>query len=67
MDQNLCTPNDIKDFDALPFDHKIIFSRYDNGLKSNEYMPEFKDKEAVGDPYIKGHIFYKHLISHFQE
>jgi len=67
MDQNLCTEKDVIAFDSLPFKNKIMFSRYDNGLKSNEFMPEFKDKDAVGDPYLKGYIFYRHLLNHFKK
>jgi len=29
-------------------------------------MPEFADCDAVGDPYNKGHLFYKHFIAHFK-
>lgn len=65
MDQNLCSEDDVRRFDKLPFRHKIMFSRYDLGLASNEYMPEFSGADSVGDPYRKGEVFYKHLIEHF--
>lgn len=65
MQQNLCTEQDIITFDSLSFKNKIMFSNIPIKLKSNEYMPEFWNDEYVGDPYRKGHIFYRHLISHF--
>lgn len=66
MDQNLCSESDVKAFDELPFKKKIMFSRFNLPLKSNEYMPEFANMDSVGDPYRKGYIFYKHLINHFK-
>lgn len=66
MDQNLCTEADVRAFDSLPFERKIMFSRYDFPLASNEYMPEFAGCDSVGDAYRKGHIFYRHLIGHFK-
>lgn len=42
-----------------------MFSTLPLPLKSNEYMPEFGDTDCVGDPYRKGHLFYRHMISHF--
>ena len=66
MQQNLCSNNDIEEFDKLPFKYKIMFSTYYNRrFKSNEYVQEMNGDENVGDPYKKGHIFYKHLVSHF--
>lgn len=65
MQQNLCTEKDIIDFDSLPFENKIMFSTLPLPLESNEYMPEFGNSDSVGDPYRKGHVFYRHLISHF--
>ncbi len=65
MDQNLCTEQDVKEFDKLPYKNKIIFSTRNLPLSSNEYMAEFANCDAVGDPYNKGHLFYKHLISQF--
>lgn len=66
MQQNLCTEKDIIEFDSLPFKNKIIFTTFPLSLESNEYMPEFNNKDSVGDPYRKGHLFYRHLISHFK-
>ena len=65
MQQNLCEEKDIIDFDALPFENKVMFSTLPLPLNSNEYMPEFGNSDCVGDPYRKGHLFYRHLISHF--
>ena len=62
MDQNLCTEKDILDFDKLPYEKKIMFStHYMPGIKSNVFMKEFEKGTSVGDPYRKGHVFYKYL------
>ena len=50
MQQNLCTENDIKAFDALPFEHKVMFSTLKLPLASNIYIPEFAGSDSVGDP-----------------
>lgn len=65
MQQNLCTEEDVKDFDSLQYENKIMFSTFPLDLESNEYMPEYKGKDSVGDAYRKAHLFYRHLISHF--
>ncbi|MDE6484936.1 MAG: DUF1919 domain-containing protein [Duncaniella sp.] len=67
MQQNLCTESDIREFDALTYENKIMFTTKQLPLKSTEYISEFSGKDCVGDPYRKGHVFYKHLISHFQQ
>lgn len=61
MEQNLCKPEDIYAFDALPFKNKFIFTSKDIHTKSNVFMPEFTKAGEVGDPYRKGHIFYRYL------
>ena len=63
MEQNLCTIDEIKAFDKLPFDKKIFFSSKDlPELMSNCYIQEFKTDGEVGDPYRKADIFYRELI-----
>lgn len=63
MEQNLCTKKCIMDFDKLPFERKIFFSSKNiPECKSNAYLPVFADKGEVGDPYLKGDVFYKKLI-----
>lgn len=63
MEQNQCTEADIRAFDALPYEHKLFFSTRElPALKSNVYMPEFAGHGEVGDPYKKGHIFYRYLV-----
>lgn len=63
MEQNLCTEQCIRDFDKLSFERKIFFSTKDfPECKSNAYLPIFSTKGEVGDPYLKGDIFYKKLI-----
>lgn len=62
MDQNLCTAKDVEDFEDLEFEKKIMFSTHQNpSCPSNIYIPEFEGLGQVGDPYRKGHIFYKYL------
>ena len=62
MEQNLCTSNHIKEFDKLPFEKKLFFSTRDILVPSNCRIEEFPKDTEVGDPYKKGHIFYKYLV-----
>ena len=63
MEQNLCSIDDIKAFDALPYANKYFFSSKDLlGLKSNCFIPEFREKGEVGEPYKQAHVFYRELI-----
>lgn len=63
MEQNLCSETEIREFDQLPFKKKIFFSSKEiDGLKSNVFMSEFANKGEVGDPYKKGHVFYRYLV-----
>lgn len=66
MQQNLCGEQDLIDFDKLPFKNKVMFANLPIELDSIEYVEEFKGKDAVGDPYRKAPVFYRHLISHFK-
>ncbi len=62
MDQNRCTEQDIRILDTLPFKRKLIFSTHKiTGVNSNIFMKEFAGKNSVGDPYKKGHIYYRYL------
>jgi uncharacterized protein (DUF1919 family) len=62
MEQNLCTIDEIKAFDKLPFENKIFFSSKDlPELKSNCYIKDFKENGEVGDPYKKADVFYREL------
>lgn len=65
MDMNLCTIDDIIEFDNIPIKNKIYFSRHDLSISSNEYLPEFKTACEVGGPYMYTSIYYKHLLKHF--
>lgn len=67
MDQNLCTKKDVRDFDALPYINKIIFSTHNLDIESNEYILEFAGEGQVGEAYAKAHIYYRHLIDHFSK
>lgn len=66
MDQNLCTENDIMAFDKLPFKRKIFFSSRDIKGDSIIFMKEFENLGQVGDPYKKGHVFYKYLVEYLK-
>lgn len=64
MQQNIPSEHNIKDFDKLPFERKLYFvTKYLPDNKSATYIPEFKGMDEVGDPYKKGHIFYKYLVA----
>lgn len=63
MEQNLCSEEDIRAFESLPYEHKVFFSTKEfPELKSCVFMSEFEGRDAVGDPYKYGHVFYKKLI-----
>ena len=66
MDQNLCSEADIKAFDKLQFKNKIMFSSKPTDVPSCVYMEEFRKLQCVGDPYKKGHVFYKYLINYLK-
>ena len=64
MEQNLCSEQDIKEFDTLPFKNKIIFTTHDyKDLKSNCFIKEFAGMESVQDPYRKADVYYKYLTN----
>lgn len=66
MEQNLCTIDNVKAFDKLPFEKKIFFSTKNiPNVKSNCFLNVFAAQGEVGDPYQKGDIFYKELINRF--
>lgn len=66
FEQNLCTIEDIEKFDTLPIENKIFFSSQDlPKLKSNCFIKEFAGENQVGDPYKKGHLFYRYLVNFF--
>lgn len=49
-EQNLCTPELLKEFDALPYKHKFVFVHKDYGLKSQIICEEFaKSHEVTND------------------
>lgn len=63
MEQNLPSLKTIQEFDNLPFERKVYFTTKElPAFKSTAYIPEFKHMEEVGNPYLKGHIFYKYLV-----
>jgi uncharacterized protein (DUF1919 family) len=60
-EQNGCTEDDIKAFDAIPFRRKLIFCSKPYPYKSVVYIKEFNQLGHAGDPYKQGHIYYKYL------
>lgn len=67
MEQNLCNDEIMYDFDKLPFEKKVFFSTKEMNLNSVVAIKEFANKSDVGDPYKKGHIFYKYLVNYFNK
>ena len=65
MEQNLCKDQLVRDFDKLPFEKKVFFSTKAFNLQSVVAIKEFANKSDVGDPYKKGHVFYKYLVNYF--
>jgi uncharacterized protein (DUF1919 family)/glycosyltransferase involved in cell wall biosynthesis len=63
-EQNLCSERDIKNFDRLSFQKKVIFSSKDIKANSCLYIPKFASCGVVGDPYRQGYILYKYLIDY---
>lgn len=60
-DQNLCTPQDMLNFDKLPYERKIFFSSRPVKGDSIIYMKEFDGQGQVGDPYKQGDLFYRYF------
>lgn len=67
MDQNLCEEKDIMAFDRLPFKRKMFFSSRDIKGDSIVFMKEFEGKGQVGDPYKKGHVFYRYITEKYNQ
>ena len=66
MEQNLCTIDDIKAFDKLPFEKKIFFStKQIEGCSSNCHLQQFVDNGEVGDAYKRAQDFYRTITEHF--
>lgn len=63
MEQNMCTIQDIYNFDKLPYKQKFFFSTKSiPQIHSNFYIPEFEEKGEVGDPYKQGDLFYREFL-----
>lgn len=67
MDQNLCSESDIRDFDRLPIRNKVFFTHRPIKGECIVTINEFKDAGQVGDPYKKGHIFYKYFVEYLRK
>ncbi|WP_025002187.1 DUF1919 domain-containing protein [Prevotella dentasini] len=63
-DQNLCTPQDMLNFDKLPYERKIFFSSRPVKGDSIIYMKEFDGQGQVGDPYKQGDLFYRYFTEY---
>jgi uncharacterized protein (DUF1919 family) len=64
MEQNLCRIEDIEKFSSLPYRRKLFFTTRKYNYNSVVSIKEFDGHKEVGDPYKKGHIFYKYLVEH---
>lgn len=64
IDQNSCTEKDIIAFDRLPYKNRVFFSSRQVSGDSIIIMKEFENSGKVGDPYKKGHVFYKYLVNY---
>lgn len=58
---DLCTENDIKNFDSLDFNEKVFLTRFNYQLDSTLHIKEFETNQKIGDPYQNGHILYQYL------
>lgn len=67
MDQNLCTEKEMIAFDSLPLKRKVFFSSKPVKGDSIVFMKEFENDGQVGDPYKKGHLFYKYLVKYLDK
>lgn len=63
FEQNGCTEEDVKAFDAIPYDRKLYFCSKPYPYKSVVYIKEFEKLGTVGNPYNHGHIYYKYLVN----
>lgn len=61
-EQNGCTEADVKAFDAIPHPRKLFFCSKPYPYASVVYIKEFSKLGYAGDPYKKGHIYYKYLV-----
>lgn len=66
-EQNGCTEEDIKAFDAIPHKNKLFFCSKPYPYKSVIYIPKFRKLGYAGDPYKKGYIYYKYLSKWLEE
>jgi uncharacterized protein (DUF1919 family) len=63
---DLCTKEDIENFDNLSFKNKFFFTKLDHKLKSTIVVSEFSANPKVGDPYRNGHLLYKYFVKHLK-
>lgn len=67
MDRDCCTEQDIRTFDTLPYERKIMFSTHNlKELKSNCFVKEFANMDSVGEPYQYTDIYYRYLTERFK-
>ena len=67
FEQNGCTEEDVKIFDAIPYKRKLFFCSKPYPYDSVVYIKEFAHLGQVGDPYKKGHIYYKYFAKWLEE
>lgn len=68
-EQNLCTEERLRAFDALPYPHKIVFVHKDYGLKSQIVWNEYRNKDEVSDDttFFKKHLSIIKLIKRIEK
>ena len=65
-DRDGCTPEDVADFDRLPYEHKVIFTnRPYPEQKSAFYIPGFESEQCVGDLGKPSSILGKRYLDAF--
>lgn len=67
FEQNGCTENDVKAFNDLPSKNKLFFCSTPYNYECVVYIKEFSKLGHVGDPYKKGHIYYKYFLNWLKE
>ena len=60
-EQNGCTEDDVRAFNAIPHKAKLFFCSKPYPYECVVYIPEFQNLGYVGDPYKQGYIFYKYF------
>lgn len=65
-EQNLCSPQDLKDFDSLPSSDKFVFTTRDYGLSSQVIFEDYYNQECVRNDtvYFRKYINLIRFFNH---